>query len=103
MKLWASWRTETEDDAERMVVVEVLGTDTIGPDGEASARSEEEDISRQREGELAAAAEEPLASDTTLERRIRVFRGAKPLHASSISEVPARAKALSRRGSAGSC
>jgi hypothetical protein len=41
MKLWASRQTEMEDDAERLAAVEMLGTGTIAPDGEASARAEE--------------------------------------------------------------
>jgi hypothetical protein len=54
MKLWASRRTEREDNTERPAAVEALGTETI-PYGEASMRAEEEDISRRRGGELAAA------------------------------------------------
>jgi hypothetical protein len=54
MKLWASRRTETEEDAERPTALEALGMEMIAPDGEASARDEVDDISRWREGELAA-------------------------------------------------
>jgi hypothetical protein len=51
MKLWASRRTETEDDTERPTAVEALGMETISPDSETSARAEEEDISRRRGGD----------------------------------------------------
>jgi hypothetical protein len=37
-----------EEDAERPIAVEVLGKETIVPDGEASVRAEVEDISRRR-------------------------------------------------------
>jgi hypothetical protein len=48
MKLWASRRTETPNDAERPTAVEALGTETITPDGKASARAEVEDIAAVR-------------------------------------------------------
>jgi hypothetical protein len=57
MKLRASRRTETEEDAERPTALEALGMEMIAPDGEASARDEVDDISRRREGELAATRE----------------------------------------------
>jgi hypothetical protein len=44
-----------ENDAERPAAVETLGIGTIAPDGEASARAEEEDISRRHSGDLALA------------------------------------------------
>jgi hypothetical protein len=44
MKLWASRRTETPDDAERPTAVEALGTEMIAPDGEVSVRAEVEVI-----------------------------------------------------------
>jgi hypothetical protein len=96
MKLWASRRTETEDDAERPAAVEALGTKTIAPYGEASARAEEEDISRRRGGELTAARGRTrggsadglrgggcggaLGSDTKLEKCFRVSRGKASPH-----------------------
>jgi hypothetical protein len=50
MKLWASRRTEMPDDAKRPTAVEALGTETIAPDGEASARAEVDDIAAARRG-----------------------------------------------------
>jgi hypothetical protein len=55
MKLWASRRTEMEEDVERPTTVEALGTETIDPDGVASMRANVEDISWRHGGELAAA------------------------------------------------
>jgi hypothetical protein len=48
---------ETEEDADRPTAVEALGTEAIAPDGEASARSEVETISRRRGGGLATVRE----------------------------------------------
>jgi hypothetical protein len=55
MKMWALRRIETEEDAERPIALEALGTEMIVADGEASTRAEVEDISRWCGGELTAA------------------------------------------------